>query len=393
MVAEPGTRARVIGPTNDHIHNVLGKYLAEFLGPHLADGSYYVEGKGWNGGRARVIRLKNGSICELKSLKDDPDAHSGRSCHIVAFDEPPTLAHYTENAARVVDTQGVVIIAATMVNRPVAWLREMVQGSDKDPGPGRTSHGSGWIQYVATFNGDACPWYSEEQIAEWISTMESSPWEYGQRVLASWDGVTAERILVGIDESNIVDSRPEGEVSIGLAFDHGTAAGSQAAILFAYRGLRTWVLDEIVAVTATTPEEDARECLRMLRKHGLGPEAVDFAVGDLNVAKGYAGWRVNDALEAAFKAQTNSRAAPFHIQAPDKTAGSVDWGLRVLNYAGRRGDLQISPRCRMLVAAVRHWKGGKTGKDGEFSHVVDALRYGVVGIIGASPRYAKLRFD
>ncbi len=393
MVNNSRYRARVVGPTNDHIHNVLGKYLSEFLGPHLAPGSYYVEGKGWNGGRARTIILDNGSICELKSLKDDPDAHSGRSCHIIGFDEPPTLAHYTENAARLVDTRGQMIIAATMVNRPVAWLRTMVQGEEDNPGPGRTVHGSGWVQFVAAFSRENCPWYTDEQIEEWLSTMQTSPWEYGQRVHGEWDGVTPERIFIGVDESTFSHDPPSGQVRIGLGIDHGVVAGHQAAVLIAYRDTMIWVIDEYVSSVATAPEDDARGILRMLSRHHIQPTSVDMAVGDVNTGKGFAGWRVNQAIELAIAQAMHRRTSPFVIQSPDKTPGSVDWGLRCINYSARRGDLLVHPRCTHLADCLKHWKGRKVGDDGKLSHIADALRYVLTAAIGSHATYARLRFE
>ncbi len=393
MVDEPGFRARVIGPTADHIHNILGQYLAEFLLPYVASDSYYVPGKGWNGGRARVIRLRNGSICELKSLMDNPDAHSGRSCHLVAFDEPPTMAHYLENAARLVDTAGCMIIAATMVNRSVDWLREMVQGKDDDPGPGRTMHGSGWLQFVCGFTRANCPWYTEEQRAAWMTTMAASPWQMAQRVEASWSGVTIERLFVGVTDANFRHDPPIGDLKIGIGIDHGEVVGHQAALLVAFQGTRLYVIDEYVNTIQTSPEDDAKEILALLTRHRIDPVSVDLAVGDLNTAKGYAGWRINEALEAALAAQTGSRSSPFHIQAPDKSPGSVHWGLRCINYGGRRGDLIIHPRCINLTKTLRHWKGKKTGEDGKLAHIADALRYIMTSAVGRSVIYARLRFD
>lgn len=393
MVREPGLRARVIGPTNDHIHNVLGKYLSEFLGPYLATNSYYSEGRGWNGGRSRTIVLANGSICELRSLRDDPDAHSGRSCHIVAFDEPPTLAHFTENAARLVDTAGQMIVAATMVNRPVQWLRDMVQGEEPDPEAGRTRHGSGWLQIVARFSRDACPWYTEDQVDGWLDVMRTSPWEWGQRIEAKWDGVTLERIFVGINEETFTAAPPPGSVKVGIGIDHGEVAGHQAAVLVAYSGGRIHVMDEYVNPYSTSPEEDALAILRMLSRHRIEPASVDLAIGDMNTSKGYGGWRINEALEAAFASQCNRRTPPFVIQAPDKSPGSVDWGLRCVNYGGRRGDIKVHPRCVHLAATLRHWKGGKHGTDGKLSHIADAFRYILTAAVGAQASYARLRFE
>lgn len=398
LVDNPGHRIRIIGPTIDHIHNVLGDYLAQFLGPYLARGSYYVQGKGWNGGRARVIRLANGSICELRSLQDHPDAHSGRSCHLVIFDEPPTLAHYTENAARLVDTLadgwGCMIIAATMVNRPVAWLRDMVQGEGQpDAPPGRTAHATGWVQYVATFTRDNCPWYSQDQVDGWRATMEGSPWEWGQRIDAKWEGVTANRVLVGITAATFDTDAPAGSVRVGIGIDHGDAAGEQCAVLIAWAGSRVWALDEYHNVEIQNPEIDARGILEMLARRNIAPTSVDLAVGDVGTVIGFTGWRVNEALQGELARLTQSRRPPFQIGNPDKSKGSVDWGHRCLNYGARRGEMTVHPRCHRLAYSLRHWKGTKRGSDAHLSHMVDAFRYILIAAQGSRTDYADLRFD
>jgi len=89
---------------------------------------------------------------------------------------------------------------------------------------------------------------------------------------------------------------------------------------------------------------------------------------------------------------TGKGVPPFEIKTPDKTPGSVDWGWRCVNYAGRRGDLRVNPRCLNIAAGVRHWKGGRKGADGDLSHTLDALRYILVTAIGHHKHYAKLRF-
>jgi hypothetical protein len=397
MVRHPGFRARVVGPTGDHVHNVLGKYLAEFLLPYVAEGSYYVMAKGWNGGRARVIRLRNGSYCELKALADKPEAHSGASLHLVAFDEPPTLAHYTENAARLVDTLdegwGVMIVAATMVNRPVQWLRDMVQGKEIDPGSGWTKHLSGWVQCVATFSRANCPWYSEEQVATWLETMNSSPWDYAQRVNAGWEGVTQSRIFVGVTADNFSQDVPGSHVKVGIGIDHGDASGHQCAVLIAWRGTKVWAIDEHYNEEIQDPALDAKGMLAMLERHGIPPTSVDLGVGDIGNLTGFTGWRVNEALQIELARQTFSASAPFEIVNPDKTRGSVDWGHRCINYAARRGDVIIHPRCHRLGQSLRHWQGSKRGPDGDLSHMVDAFRYALVTAIGSDHNYAQLRFE
>ena len=79
----------------------------------------------------------------------------------------------------------------------------------------------------------------------------------GQRVEGKWDGVTPERLFVGVTEDCFSHAPPSGTVKIGLGFDHGIVAGHQAALLVAFRDTHVWVLDEHINDVSTSPEEDA----------------------------------------------------------------------------------------------------------------------------------------
>ena len=395
-VKQPGSAVRVVGPTAKHAQTVLGGYIYDFVKPYLDPRSYYVAGKGWNGGREKTARLANGSFIEHFSLEDDPNAHSGTSRALVVMDEPPTRSHYTENVARIADQpDGQLIIAATMVNRAVGWLREMVEGEDASPTDGRTVHETGWVQYVARFRREYVPWMSDEQVQFWLATMDASPWQRAQRVEAAWDGGASDtRRFSAFTEDNVTKDLPTGSVGICLAMDHGEVAGRQIAGLILYSGVRAWLIDEDCPDHATSPEEDAARLLAMLARNGIEPSNVDVAVGDINTAgKGASGLRVNELITRAIAERLGRNAAPFRLVGPDKTPGSVDWGQRVVNFASRRGDLLVHPRCRHTLAMLRHWSGKRTAgtEMGEMAHAADMLRYGLTASLGRIETYARLR--
>ena len=154
------------------------------------------------------------------------------------------------------------------------------------------------------------------------------------------------------------------------------------------------MVDERMSDTATSPEEDARDLLAMLKKHHIAPTAVDIAIGDVNTAgKSISGWSVNEAIGAAIAAQLNRRSPPFRIRPVYKGPGAKDWGLRVINMASRRGDLMVHPRCKALIRTLRNWQGRTTGEDGRMAHAADALRYGLISTIGERPTYSRLRLE
>ncbi len=399
LLSRPGYRARFVSPGNKHVQTVAGAYLAEFLAHHLSDRSYYIAGRGWNGGRAREVVLRNGAVCELRSLEDDPQTHSGSALDLVVMDEPPKRGHFLENQARLMDRQGQLVIGATMVGRPVEWVRDMVEGTDEEsPTRGRTEHATGWVQYVARLDRAHCPWYTQAQIDEWVDIARSAPWEYAQRVEGAWDGITLDRLLQGFSDRTVTDQVPRGEEwRIGWFMDHGTRPGAEVGVLVLWQldGFRprVIVLDEYVSGHRSTSTEDAKAILAALKRHRISPTNVDIGVGDIGTSKG--GWRINEEIEREMAKHMGRSRSPFRLETPSKGPGAYDWGLRVLNQALARGELTIHERCERLIYSCRHWRGGKTGDDGQLKHLIDALRYGLTHheLLGGDPSYAGLRFD
>jgi hypothetical protein len=254
------------------------------------------------------------------------------------------------------------------------------------------------VQYVGRLSVETCPWKTPQQIAEQLEILRASPWDYAQRADGAWEGVTAGRRFIGFTDENVTRKGPQPgmQVKSALGIDHGEVAGHQHALCAIWKGNQLWILDEYTNLTATTPEEDAAGIAAMLKRNGIPLKSVDYAVGDTNTAgkSSYGGWRINEALEAAFADRVGRRSPPWRIVYPDKSAGSVDWGQRCINYACSRGDLRIHPRCTALITTLRNWKGKSTGDsdDARLAHAADALRYLCVGTLGATPTYSKLRF-
>ena len=271
-----------------------------------------------------------------------------------------------------------MIVVMTPVDRPLTWLREMVEAP-----------GSPWIQLVAAFSSVNCPWYSLDMIADHLETMSASAFQFAQRVMGEWDGVSDERMLSGFTDESVTSEDPSGDVDLGLTFDHGILAGKTVALLWATAGAWVWVVDEWIADSAMAPEEVAASVVKMLERHRFTLDDVVWAVGDTNVS-GTTGHRVNTDLQKEFRA-LNGGALRFRIRDPNKRAGSIHWGVRLLNYSLRRMDLRIHDRCAKLIDACKHWRGGKSGPDGMLSDRVDALRYGALRLFAPRKTYADLR--
>lgn len=396
---------RFVSPTKNHVQTVAGKYLHQWLAPHLHPSSYYIKGKGWNGGASaasRSIRLANGYVIELKSLEDRASTHEGARLDWVIMDEPPTPEHFSANRSRLLESKGQLLIGATMVQRPVTWLRNMVEGDEPSPTGGRTVHASGWVQYVAALRQRNCPWMTEADLAEWREMHATSPWDFEQRINGAWEGTTEGRRFVLFTDRNVSRAPLQGKGwHIALWMDHGEVIGHQICLLGAYRGTQVHVLREYRNEIATSPEQDARNIYDMLKAERIRLPAVDVGVGDINTAgKGYGGQLMNKVLEKEFlklhNAETGGsrKSVLFKIKSANKQPGINDWGQRIVNHACHQGHLTIHPRCRHLLDTMKNWKGGtkQHSDDGELAHMAHGLGYGILEALRDQPTYSRLQF-
>lgn len=397
-VENPGSRIRVVGPTTKMVNNVHARYLNDFLRDHLREGSYYTEGRGFNAGN--TIVLKNGSIIQLMSYEQTPDAHAGDELDIVLLDEPPTQAIFQESLARVLSRDGAVWITLTAVGRPVKWLRQIVEAVD-----------SPWVQYVVRFSAASAPWYSAAQIASFLRDMAAAPWQYAQRIEGAWEGVTDDRRLSAFSGSNVVPltvGMAQGwpiqgrDVHVALAVDHGEDAGHSAWLLFAWQIVKRSRYGNTVAIRVlnewTNPkrmsaEREAAAVRDMVVAAGLRLQDLDFVVGDINSAGKTSGASsLNEVYEAIFARMMGAKpeAPVLRFRSAKKGADSIDTGLIVCNQlfgaevADAVSALAVSEQCEKLVEACSHW----TGKNDDMKHLIDCLRYGTTAIVvetGAEP--------
>lgn len=381
LIENPESRVRLVGPTKQQAQDVIGRYMASFLVGQLASGSYYVDGKGWN---SNTIRLKNGSICQLKSFEDHPNSHAGDELDLIIMDEPPTKPIFAESMTRLVSRDGKCVIALTPVGRPVEWFRELVEAD-----------GSKWKQYVVAFTRENCPWYTEGQYQKQLDAIDSAPWERAQRLYGDWEGAETDRKFMGFTEQNEIKTVPNGNWRVCLSMDHGEKMGSQIAHLILYNDNHSHpqiiVADEYVSPKATTPEEDADYIIDMLNRNGVSPDSVDLAVGDINFGK-TAGVRINELLLQNITRKLHRKRPPFQITTPLRSQGAKEWSMRCMNHALRRNDMKVLAKCTFLKKGLKYWKGQERGKGSDVRHAIDACRYGVLAILGSHHEYRVLKF-
>jgi hypothetical protein len=347
-----GFRARAIAVDYQQAIKVIGRYLADFIPKDaLMNGCRYDEANGWT---HNLIRLKTGSQIQIMTSDQKALSHAGDSLDLVWIDEVPKPEILDENIARVMDRNGVVWLTATMIGRPVDWLKDLVE-----------SDGTKWVQHVIKFSHDNCPWYSKSQAEEWIDEAKGAPWSFEQRINASWEGVSLDRIYTGFDTWCFTSSIPIGRFMIGVGIDHGERAGHQVAILVIWDRAKkiAFVLDEAVSKVSQGIKEDANDIREMLARNRLNPSEVDMWRGDTNsMGKGRIGLSVNQAL---------GEELGIEIAPADKTAGSVEAGEWLVNQAFKAKKLSLlSDKCPNLEQALRYYNGSE-----KLKHCSDALRY------------------
>lgn len=342
---------------------------------------FMIDGYDFNDRRGFVnqrIKLVNGSLIEVVTASQDTLAHASATLDFIWIDEPPPEELYSELLARLMVKYepGVTGMYLTMtpINRPVEWLIDEVN--------------RGKISYHRfDLTPENCPHLTPQQI-ELISD-SYLPHERDQRLHGHWHGETRARYFDAYDERCVTDVRPRGEVEIGLGIDHGEKIGSQVAVLVAHVEGRVWILDEYRNETRTDPEDDAEGILEMLDRNHIRPHEVTVAVGDINsMGKGYPAMKISEAITAAITKKLRLQRPPFHINSAMKSAGSVAWGERILNYGFKRGDITIHPTCEYLTKSFSHY----TGKNDDLKHGIDATRYIIQRLLGYDQAYHRLRF-
>ena len=341
-----------------------------------------VEGYDFNDRRGFVnqtLRFKNGSVLEIRTAQQGTLAHGASALDFVWVDEPPPRELYSELLARLLVKRGSMWLTTTPIGRPVEWLQDEIKA-------GKVA------DHRFDLTVENCPHLTQGQIDDIAARY--LPAEKLQRLHGHFEGLTPDRFFEAFDDKQIRDEYPDQVCHLAIGIDHGERVGREFAVLIAWEKEadppRVWCLDEYTNTKRTDPEDDAAGILAMLQRHDISPHEIDYAVGDINSAgKGFAGVRVNKALEAAIAHKLNRDPAPFYIRPAKKGRGSVQWGCRVLNYALKRGDLVIHPRCKNLIRSLRHWEGA----DDKYKHAIDALRYIITAALSGSKGYYKLRIE
>ena len=332
---------------------------------------HYIAGIGYQYRGRKIVKVSaayGGGFMVAKSCDASPLSLEGARVKWAWVDEPPKQSHLLALRARLTMDLAPIWFTLTPVGRPVGWLRDMLEGNNAT----NTDAEGGWAVQHVELNQTNAPHRTEADIAAQIS--ECSPWEYNQRILSQWDGLTADRWVTGFSEGNIFtdDEAPERVEKVGLGWDHGERPGKSICYLVVFDGSRVWVLDEYSNDDRDTPKSEAKAVFDMLARWGVNLDGVTDARGDVNSAGRLGmGFTMNDLLERAFAELAGSSRPPFNIQTPYKKRGSVDARVRLISHACVDGKLRVHHKCARLIHTLRHWRG----QNNDLKDPFDAMGY------------------
>ncbi len=334
-----------------------------------------------NGFSGQWFALKNGSTCTVVTAQQDTIDLASATLHYIWCDEPPPESIWSELVARVTAHRGTISITYTPIGRPVDWLREKSEAGEISD-----THYTLTVENCTPIGG--VRFKRASAIEEFRRSCLAI--ERAQRCDAAWEGVAEGRIFEAFSEHLITEDVPPGVVEFAVGIDHGAKAGRQCAVLVAcamVRGKpRVWILDEAKSDGRTGTEDDARNILAMLARHGLTLKNIDFWRGD----RAHAGdWRGNQKSNRDLKrAFSTILGVPLErlpeslqrITTPKKWQGSVAYGCRLINKLMAEDRCTVSPRAEGVIDGFRNWEGALQDPKKD---PVDAVRYAVECLVDA----------
>jgi phage terminase large subunit-like protein len=341
----------------------------------LSPETVFIPGRGFRG-KTPVVHFKNGSIIRIKTTNQGSLGLNSATIDICLIDEPPPRDIWGELQLRIFRKRGAVGLTMTPIGRPVEWLKDLIEADRV------SAHFAGLTPENCTPKGALFPFVSQEEIDTLSELL--LPHERAQRLEGAWSGAPEGRIFEAYDpESMYGDHRPSGNYKIGVGIDHGGGASKQVSVLVAIERLelgrgRVWVIDESIADGPTTPEDDARDIIDMLDRNGLKTSDVDFWRGDRPYpGRRGVGSKSNSLLEKVLIRKARSRHR-FRIMHPRKFPGSVEYGSRIIHSCMIRDEFKIRTPAVVSDNCLRQW----TGLDDDKKHIIDAMRYIIVDMLG-----------
>ena len=329
----------------------------------LSPSCYYVEGIGYTYRGRKIIALspeRGGGLMVGKGCEQSLLAMEGARVNWAWIDEPPKEQFLRGLRARLSYDRGPLWITATPIGRPVNYLKALLEGDEIAGTPAEP----GWyVKHVELTVANA-PHRDPESILR--QREETSPWEFNQRILSQWEGLTADRWVTGFTEDNLfTDIEAPTEIDgLGLGIDHGERPGKSVFYVVVWAKETVWILSEYSNTESSTPLVEATAVRDNLTRWGLDLYDITEARGDSNSAGRMGmGWSMNDVYMRSFSHLTKSSRPPFRIEVPYKRRGSVNARIRLISNACIDGRLRVHTSCTRLISALRHWRGQPHSRD------------------------------
>ncbi len=363
-VPPPGSTGWLLAPDLTTGWATVSAAMRELEPPGVLHPScYYVDGIGYTYRGRKIIALGpeyGGGIMVGKGCEQSVLSLEGARVAWAWVDEPPKEQHLRGLRARLSYDMAPIILTCTPIGRPVGYLKCMLEGDeelgiDKEPG---------WYVDHVELTVENAPHRDPESIR--VQREECSPWEFNQRILSQWEGLTPDRWVTGFTEDNIfTDTEAPTEIEgLGLGIDHGERPGKSVFYIVAYSQDAVWVLAEYSNTESSTPLQEATAVKEMLDRWGLDLYDITEARGDSNSAGRLGmGWSMNDVYQRSFAHLTKSSRSPFRIEVPYKRRGSVNARVRLISNACIDGRLRVHNSCTRLISALRHWRGQANSTD------------------------------
>jgi len=357
----------------------------------LADSVEFVRGRGFRG-VTPIVTFANGSIIRIKTANQGLGLASA-SCSLVVIDEPVPAEVFNECLARTLrggagGRSGTLAISMTPVgNVDVHYIKDMV---DKK----QISCTRAPLTVQATTPEGLAPLLSQAQIDN--ITAGYLPIDREARISGSFDVTPHGVIFDKFDPATMIINRPcppskVYKYSVGI--DHGTAPGSQCAILTAInmqdpQNPEVYILGEYVSGGSATPEDHARGILAMLKRHHIKPELCRWTGdGDHYGGRGKTGMHMSNlVLMRAFERVMglHHRCLTFTIRKAKKARHSVYFSASMIYAIMSRKKFFVHADCQRLIQSIQNWTmkrdSSQRSKD-RWGHCIDAMRYAVLQTI------------
>lgn len=115
---DPPFKFRIVAMDFDQIELVIFEAMKAWLPPDQLQGGSWE--KAYNTQR-RILRFKNGSLCQFKTYEQPAKNHGGAPLHRVHLDEEPPEDIWRENNVRVIDYAGDILCSMTPVEG-LTWM-------------------------------------------------------------------------------------------------------------------------------------------------------------------------------------------------------------------------------------------------------------------------------